>query len=96
MEAKFKDLTFISEGQMLEWLETETNKVIELKDLGQDMQRIWVHESGEILNSDFHSSIYCGKFIDMEKLEIGNNLHIWDEENQFFEKYGRLIIEAVY
>lgn len=94
-EAKFKDLKFNSEAEMNEWLKKVTYKVIDLKDNGQDMQRIWVHETGEILNCDFHSSIYCGKFIDMKKLAVGNHLNIWDEEKKRYKIYERLFIEAL-
>lgn len=95
MEAKFKDLKFKSEFEMYEWLKSVTYKVIYLEDKGQDMQRIWVHETGEIINCDFHSSIYCGKFIDMKKLVIGNPINIWDEEKNKYKNYGGLIIEAI-
>jgi hypothetical protein len=95
MEAKFKDLKFKSKVEMNEWLKKVTHKVIDLKDNGQDMQRIWVHETGEILNCDFHSSIYCGKFIDMKKLVVGNHLNIWDDEKKRYKIYQGLFIEAL-
>lgn len=95
MKAKFKDLKFNSEVEMNEWLKKVTYKIIDIKDNGQDMQRIWIHETGEILNCDFHSSIYCGKFIDMKKLAISNYFNIWDEIKKRYEIYEGLFIEAL-
>lgn len=95
MEAKFKDVTFNSREELGQWLKKLTHKIIDLKDNGQDMQRIWVHESGEILYSDFHSSIYCGKFIDMKKLVVGNHLNIWDEGKNRYRIYTGLFVEAL-
>lgn len=95
MKAKFKDLKFKSEHEMNNWLKEVTFKIIDLKDNGQDMQRIWVHETGEILNSDFNSEIYCGKFIDMKKLAVGNHLNIWDESNERYKIYEGLFVESL-
>lgn len=95
MEAKFKDLRFNSEAEFNEWLKEVTHTIIDLEDNGQDMQRIWLHESGEILNCDFHQSIYSGKFVDMQTLAVGNPLKIWNEETKQYEVYHRLVIETV-
>jgi hypothetical protein len=95
MESKFRNLRFNSEAEMNEWLKETTFKIIDLVDNGDDMQRIWVRESGEILNCDFHSSIYNGKFVDIEKLDVGNTLNIFDEEKQCYRVYEQLIIKAI-
>lgn len=95
MEAKFKDLRFNSEAEFNEWLKEVTHTIIDLEDNGQDMQRIWLHESGEILNCDFHQSFYIGKFVDMQALKIGNPLKVLNKETSQYEVYRRLIIEAI-
>lgn len=95
MEAKFKDLKFNSYKELDKWLKENTFKIIILKDYGQDMQKIWVHESGEILNSDFHGTIYIGKFIDIKKLVVGNHLNIWDDEKNRYVIYSKLFVEKL-
>jgi len=95
MKAKFKDLIFNSYKELNKWLKENTFKVITLKDYGQDIQKIWVHESGEILNCDFYGSIYIGKFIDMKKLVVGNHLNIWDDEKNRYVIYSKLFVEEL-
>lgn len=95
MEAKFKHLKFNSYKELDKWLKENTFKVITLKDYGQDMQKIWVHESGEILNCDFHGSIYNGKFINMKKLVVGNHLNIWNDEKNRYVIYSKLFVEEL-
>lgn len=69
MEAQFKTVQFNSDKEFRTWLNSTTSHKIFLSDLGQDMQIIWIHSSGEILHCDFYASIYNGKFVDMEALE---------------------------
>jgi hypothetical protein len=94
-QPKFKDLTFKNYEELNKWLTETSFKKIHLKDFGQDMLTMWVHKSGEILHCDFHSRIYSGKFIDMTKLAVGNNLNIWDNEKKRYAAYGRLLVEAL-
>jgi len=55
MQSQFKEITFKSETEFNEWLEKTTHKKIFFKDKGQDLMKLWVSESGEILhaNSNF-------------------------------------------
>jgi hypothetical protein len=94
MESKFKDFAFKSKEAMFDWLNYTTFKVINLKDYGQDMQKIWIHESGEILNCDFHSRIYNGRFVDLKQIKVGDCLRIREEGKRNYVRYGRLVIES--
>lgn len=94
-KAIFKELTFKNKDEFDSWLNATTFKKITLKDLGQDMLNIWVHESGEILNCDFHWRVFTGKFIDMNKLKVGDNLRIWDEDEGGFVWYSGLIVKKL-
>lgn len=91
--AQFRELTFPSETELDQWLKETTFKTIYFEDLGQDLQRMWVHKSGEILHCDYHSRIYSGKFVDLEALIIGKPLKIWDNDNQRFDTYHKLCID---
>lgn len=92
--AQFKNKTFSTNAAFLTWLGNNTSKKIALLDLGQDMQRIHIHESGEILHCDFQSSIYNGKFVNIDNIKIGQTLEIY-EDGKGFIPYGRLIIDEI-
>jgi hypothetical protein len=95
MKAKFIDLKFVSSTHLSQWLAKETYKMVDLKDKGQDMQRIWIHKTGEILNADFHSALYCGKFVDLTNLSEGKPIQIWDNESESYIAYSGLIVEEI-
>ena len=95
IQAKFRELTFKNQKGLDKWLNENTFKTIHLKDYGQDMLTIWVHETGEILHSDFHSGLYSGRFIDMKKIAVGNHLNIWDKDEDRYVIYMKLFIEAL-
>ncbi len=74
MKPKFKDLKFTSEKELEKWVALNKFKVIDLKDIGQDMLQIIIHKSGEIINCNFHSGIYNGKFVHIDSLKVGEPL----------------------
>lgn len=61
--SEYKDMKFNSYGELDTWLNKTASYIINLLDNGQDLQKIWVHESGEILNTDFQGSVWIGSFI---------------------------------
>ncbi len=80
MESQFKEITFKSETEFNEWLEKTTHKKIFLKDKGQDLMKLWVSESGEILHANMQSSIWNGRFVNMETLAKNTNLCLWNNQ----------------
>lgn len=93
-QPQFKDLPkFKSKIALDKWLKENTYKKIHLKEMGFDLMTIYVHQSGEILQTDAHGSIYIGKFINMANLNTSAKIEIWDGEK--FERYGKLIIEKL-
>lgn len=97
-KAQFKDVTFASTKAFNSWLKTNTSQILTLKDFGQDLQRIWIHETGEILYCDFQAAIYNGKFVNLETLKAGTPIEIWDVFNDGTKKFiemKRLILEDV-
>ena len=93
--SKFKNEHLNSRDEFEGWLLAITSKKIQLKDLGSDMQVIYIHESGEILHTDFFSGMYNGRFINIEKLEVGKPIELYDEEKNEFIAYGGLIPEEI-
>lgn len=80
MQSQFKEITFKSETEFNGWLEKTTHKKIFLKDKGQDLMKLWVSESGEILHANMQSSIWNGRFVNMETLAKNTNLCLWDNQ----------------
>ena len=80
MESKFKEITFKTEADFNEWLEKTTFKKIFLKDKGQDLMKLWISESGEILNANMQSSIWNGRFVNLETLAKNTNLCLWNKD----------------
>lgn len=95
MKANFKTLTFKSQEELDLWLKENTSYILFLVDNGQDMQTIWVHHTGEILQTDFSSSIYVGRFVDVNRIKAGKPLFIKGEDETVFTEYGRLVVESV-
>jgi hypothetical protein len=94
-EAQFINVRFETEKQFEEWLMDKTEFVITLRDHRQDMQKLWVHETGEILCTDFSQRLYVGKFLNVEEFGKGNLLQIWDEKNSKWWRYLSLEIEKI-
>lgn len=93
---QFKDLKFESIVAFNAWLKDKKHKTIVLFDQGQDLTKMYIHESGEILHCNYHASIYNGKFLNKHMMRVGDPIAIWDEEKQIYELMGRLIIEKIY
>jgi len=92
---QFKTKMFQNEREFKKWLTKTAYQVITFKDLGQDMQSIYVHSTGEILHCDFHSALYAGKFINTEHVKIDQEIEIWDDEKTAFIPYRKLIVEQI-
>ena len=80
MQSQFKEITFKSETEFNEWLKKITHKKIFLKDKGQDLMKLWVSESGEILHANMQSSIWNGRFVNMDTLAKNTNLCLWNNQ----------------
>ncbi len=66
---QYKDEIFATQKEFDTWLAEKTHTIIVYADLGQDLQRMWVAETGEILHCDFQSWIYNSSFVNMAELE---------------------------
>lgn len=76
----YKDLTFNSEQEFKQWLSNTTYKKIFFKCKGQDLMKINIAENGEILHANLQSSIWNGRFVNMEILEKGTLIQFWNIE----------------
>ncbi len=77
--SSFKELQFNSEQEFENWLGETTFKKIFFRDNGQDLMKIHVAQSGEIIYCNMQSSIWNGKFVNMAKLEKGLPIQFWDD-----------------
>lgn len=92
---KYKNIVFQTEAEYKKWLNTIDHYIVTLKDLGQDLQFMIVHFSGEIINCDFNDLIYIGKFVDVQKMEVNKPLQIYDQSINKFKTYCGLIVEKI-
>jgi hypothetical protein len=69
---------FETEEQFEQWLASLKPTVITFRDFGQDLQKIWVDSEGEILHANLQTSIWCGRFVNMETLSVGTNIELQD------------------
>jgi len=93
--SRFKTLKFPTPAEAENWLKQTTAKIISLKDQGQDLQKLWIHESGEILDTDFNQEIYIGKFVNMANLTPDECLETWNNETGGWDFYQKLVIEKI-
>lgn len=81
-ESKYKDLKFESEQAFEGWLSEMSYKTVYFRDKGQDLLKIWIAESGEILHANLQASIWNGRFVNMETLAKNTNLCLWNNEKK--------------
>jgi hypothetical protein len=93
LKPKYKELRFDSEASFKKWLDKTTSKTLRFQDMGQDLQRMHIAESGEILHCDFHANIYNGKFVNTEKLDWFVPVEILN--NGKFERMNGLVIDEI-
>jgi hypothetical protein len=93
--AKFKDLIFNSEEEVKNWLKKKTFKIVDFKYLGQDLSRMYIHRSGEILQTDFHGAMYIGRFVDLHSLNEGFAIGIYDTAGKSCRYYDGLVIDQI-
>lgn len=91
MKPQFADIRFTSQEHLDKWLCRNTAVIVQFNDNGQDMQKMWVHSTGEILHTDMNSVIYSGRFVSVKTIEVGKPIQIWKETK--FEDYLGLIVK---
>ena len=95
-KAQFRDVVFsgkTAHADFKKWLKQNTKWVLHLVDSGQDLQRMNIHESGEILDCDFFGRIYNGRFLNTKFLELDHPIIIWDKVE--WKAMLGLVIESI-
>lgn len=77
---QFKELKFKTNPAFEEWLKKTTAKKVFFKDNGQDLLKIWVHESGEILHCNLQGVVWNGMFVNLDALAEGSKAQFWYSE----------------
>lgn len=91
---KYKNQAFNTKKEFEEWLEKTTHKQLVFEDHGQDLQRMFIADNGEIIHCDFQARIYNGLFVNLEALEEFTPVQIW-EDGQWKRKLGLVIEEVI-
>lgn len=94
---KYKDLRFNNKKQLEKWLDENRHCTIHLAGQ-QDMQKLDVHSTGEILNTDYHGGIYIGKFVNLDPTELqkGQPLEIWEDDKGWKPMFGLIIDDVTF
>jgi hypothetical protein len=77
-QPQHKDRKFPNKEEFDRWLKNTTAYLIEFVPHGQDVQRWWVDENGEVLHSDFQASIWNGNMINITMLKERNKVVLSD------------------
>ena len=73
-----KNKTFQNKEEFDRWLRNTTAYLINFVPHGQDVQKWWVDENGEVLHSDFQASIWNGTMINITMLKELNRVVLSD------------------
>jgi hypothetical protein len=93
-QPQFNALRFETRDEWNNWLNIHKYKTIHLADMGQgDISIMVVHSTGEILDCDYHSKMYIGKFMHTKSLEAGVPINIWDGKK--WDIYANLVPEKI-
>lgn len=79
LKPKYTHLNFDTKDGLEAWLKTVRHKVITFEDHGQDLRTIVVDKEGEIVICDLQSKIWCGRYINMDELTVGENIQMQDK-----------------
>lgn len=93
MKPQNKHLTFASQEAFNNWLNATTHRTITFEDDGQDLLKIWIAKTGEILHANLQAGIWKGRFVHLKSLHIGKPLRLWDIDH--WQPFSRLIIERI-
>ena len=95
LKPKYVSKTFDSKKEFEKWLKDTTFLEIHFKDFGQDLTKIYVAKSGEILHCNFQANIYNGAFINVTEAELYDYGPIQIlEDGKWRSKYWLLIDEV--
>lgn len=92
-QSKYKDLRFNTEKEFDRWLAKTATMTIDFKDHGQDLVMIWIDEEGEILHANLQTAVWCGKFVNTQKIIMGEPVQVWGHATMDWQITKRLIIE---
>lgn len=91
---KFKDIKgFDTEEAFNEWLKKTASIIICFAWGGQDLTKIWVASSGEILHADMQVSVWNGAFVDLKSLTVGFPIQMYNYGK--WQEMGRLTVETI-
>ncbi len=101
--AEFKDIKFDGKTwdecnrQLKKWLSETAHKKIHFSDPTIDMQTMWVAKSGEILHTDFQTTIFIGAFVNLDALEEFIQIEFYKEgsNNGEWKRLMGLIPESI-
>jgi hypothetical protein len=92
--SKYKSKQFASETAFYKWVIEEASKAcLTFVDNEFSVRRFFVDKDGEILDSNISQKYWKGKFVNMQLLEIGWAIEIWNNEKGEYEIHKPLVLK---
>ena len=92
-KAQYKNLKFDTPEDFDHWLQATYHCTVEFQDMGQDLLKIWLAESGEIIHANLQASIWNGCFANMTLLTEFTPISL--QEGDEWVRYDSLVIEKI-
>lgn len=89
--ARYKNRRFKSEGAFQKWLKLTATRTVEFEDFGQDLQRIWIDERGEIIHCNAQSGVWNGMFLSIEQIAAGRPAWFYFKNEKVWKKMDFII-----
>ena len=90
---QYKNLTFETPEGFDQWLQATCYCTVEFQDMGQDLLKIWLAESGEILHANLQAGIWNGRFANMTVLTEFTPITL--QKVNGWVRYNALVIEKI-
>lgn len=95
MNSTFKNKKFETEVEFYKWLDETTYKIIFFKDNGQDLLKLWISESGEIIHTNLQMYIWTGRFINLNTLKEDCYIQMWNTQLNEWVTMDFFVIDIV-
>lgn len=73
----YKHLTFGSPMLFDKWRAETATILVDFRDNGQDLLRIWIAGNGEIIDCNLQAWVWNGKFVKLDELVTGQGIQLW-------------------
>ena len=92
---KYAKLKFSNEDSFMKFLSHAAKQVLHFKDRGQDIQKMWIAESGEIIHTALPQKRMIGLFVKRQTLHINRPILVWDSKEKAMITFHNLLLDKI-